>query len=300
MKTYLSAHWRALKTALYRLYHPPLMSLVSLLMIGTTLALPLACGLIIHHLQTLTNTYSPHPQINLFMAQDASATQFKQIEQRLQTHAGVSSYRTIPRAQALEAMKARTGWADIMAGLTQNPLPDAFIISTIDHSAATLDALRTELLAWPKVSTVQVDTEWARRLDSLLRLGRSALGLLAGALSITVLAIVFQSIQLQCMNHRDEIDVQGLLGATNTFIRRPFLYFGYVLGLIGGGIAWGLVSATLIVLNTELVQLSALYDIPLSIPPLPLEWGLGLLCAAAILGGLGAYLSVARHLWNTK
>jgi cell division transport system permease protein len=102
------------------------------------------------------------------------------------------------------------------------------------------------------------------------------------------------------MNHRDEIDVQGLLGATNTFIRRPFLYFGYVLGLIGGGIAWGLVSATLIVLNTELVQLSALYDIPLSIPPLPLEWGLGLLCAAAILGGLGAYLSVARHLWNTK
>src|SRR5690606_28394614 len=110
------------------------------------------------------------PQLSLFLDRDATDTHVRDLRQRLQAHTGISGFRFVPRAQALDALKSRAGLADVIAGLNGNPLPDAFVITAAGSNAAALETLRAEFLRWPRVAEVHVDSDWARRLDSLLAL----------------------------------------------------------------------------------------------------------------------------------
>lgn len=296
MKMWLAAHRRACTGTLSRLAAAPLASLFNILVIGTALALPLGFYVLLANLQGLARDFSPQPQLSLFLAQDAAAGDVRALEQRLKARNGITSFRFVPRAQALETLKSRAGLGDVMAGLSNNPLPDAFIITAAAGDASALETLRAEFAAWPKVAEVHVDSDWARRLDSLLALGRYAVLMLAAALALALVAITFNTIRLQILTQRDEIEVSKLIGATDGWIRRPFLYFGGILGAAGGAAAWLMIWIGLLIFNSQLATLSELYGIPLQLAHLSAGDSLAALLFAAILGWFGAWLSVRRHL----
>ena len=296
MKMWLAAHRRACTGTLTRLAASPLASLFNIMVIGTALALPLGFYVVLANLQGLARDFSPQPQLSVFLAQDAAAGDVRAIEQRLKKQAGIASVRFVPRAQALETLKSRAGLADVMAGLSNNPLPDAFVVTAAAHDAAALEAMRAEFAGWPKVAEVHVDSDWARRLDSLLAIGRYAVLMLAAALALALVAITFNTIRLQILTQRDEIEVAKLIGATDGWIRRPFLYFGGILGTAGGAAAWLMIWIALLVFNAQLQPLAALYGIPLQLVHLTGADSLAALLFAATLGWFGAWLSVRRHL----
>lgn len=296
MRTWASAHRRALGSAARRLAASPLANLLNLSVIGIALALPMSFYVLIANLGGLARDFSPQPEISIFLAADAAAADIRSLEQRLKNRNGLAGYRFVPKAQALEQLKSRAGLADVAAGLTQNPLPDAFVVTAAAGDAASLEALRGEFAGWPKVAEAHVDSGWARRLDSLLAVGRSAVMMLAIVLSLALVAITFNTIRLQILTQRDEIEVAKLIGATDGWIQRPFLYFGGLVGLCGGVVAWLLTGAGLLIFNSQLEPLAALYGMPMQLGHL--NWGDSLyaLLLSAALGWLGAWLSVRRHL----
>jgi len=179
--------------------------------------------------------------------------------------------------------------------LTLTPL----FVTARDDSAASLDALAEEFRQWPDVAHVQLDSAWVRRLDAFLRLGRNALALLDGLLAAGLVAITFNITRMQALTHRTEIELSQLLGATPGFIRRPFLYFGALLGLGGGLTACVLVTLATWWLDRPLADLLYLYDIRFSLQPLQLRDTAVLLGASTILGWLGALLSLGQRLRRT-
>ena len=148
----------------------------------------------------------------------------------------ISAFRLVAKDRALAELKKSSGLADVIEGLPQNPLPDAFVIEATDTSPAALEALRDEIRQWPRVAHVQLDAQWARRLDAGLRFARVVAAVLGTLLGIALVAVTFNTIRLQVLTRREEIEVIKLIGATDAFIQRPFLYFGALQGLAGGAV----------------------------------------------------------------
>ena len=296
MRTWAAAHRRAIASAFSRLWASPLANLLNISVIGIALALPLGFYVVLANLQGLARDFTPQPEISIFLAADAGASDIRIIEQRLKARAGLAGFRFVPRAQALETLKSRAGLGDVAAGLSGNPLPDAFVVTAGANEAAALEALRAEFAAWPKVAETHVDSDWARRLDSLLAIGRYAVMMLAVALALALIAITFNTIRLQILTQRDEIEVTKLIGATDGWIQRPFLYFGGLIGLAGGITAWLLTALSLLIFNSQLRPLAAIYGIPLELVHLAWADSVFALLFAAGLGWFGAWLSVRRHL----
>lgn len=296
MNSWLSAHRRALTGTLARLIRTPLSSLFNIAVIGTALALPLGFYVVLANLQGLARDYSPQPQLSVFLAPEATAADARATGDRLKGRKEITGSRFVARAEALDTLKSRTGLADILAGLPGNPLPDAWVVTAAGADAAMLEALQAEIRQWPKVAEVHVDSDWARRLDSLLALGRHAVLMLATALAFALVAVTFNTIRLQILTQRDEIEVAKLIGATDGWIRRPFLYFGAITGAAGGAAAWLMIWGALAVFNSRLQPLSSLYGIPLQLNHLNGADSAATLLFAAVLGWFGAWLSVRRHL----
>jgi cell division transport system permease protein len=204
--------------------------------------------------------------------------------------------RFVSRDTALDELSRAAGMGDVIASLRRNPLPDAFVVTLAASDPALADRLELQFKSLGKVAHVQADSAWVRRLDALLRLGRTAVVLLSALLGLALVAVTFNTIRLQILTQRDEIELCRLIGATHAYIRRPFFYLGSLLGLLGGVTALAIVLAALAVLNRDLVQLAPLYgsDLQLRFPG-PEEM-LTALAASVALGWLGAYLSVSRHL----
>ena len=298
MRSWLRDHGRALRDAMTRLAASPMASVLSVVVMAIALSLPVGLYLGLSQLQSFSRQLSSAPQISIFMTLDADGGDAAAIEQKLRADPEVGSYRFIARAQALSDLKRNAGISDVLDNLKQNPLPDAFVVTTRDNRPESLERLRDEAKAWPKVAHVQLDSEWARRLDAALRFGRSAVAVLGFLLAAALVAITFNTIRLQILTRRDEIEVSTLIGATNPFVRRPFLWFGALQGLAGGILAWIIVALAVHLLNRDLAALAALYSVSFRLAGLSLPDAASLLGWSALLGWLGAWLSVTRHLWQ--
>ncbi len=296
MRNWLRQHRRSLAATLARLTRTPLASLLNIGVVGVAIALPLAFYVILINLQALAQDRAPTPQISIFLAFDAQPSDVREIETRLKKHPAVAKIRFLPRDQALAELKAKSGLADVIASLGRNPLPDGFVIDARETASGTLERLRDEFKTWPSVEHVQLDAAWAQRLDATLRLGRLIVLALAALLAFALVAVTFNTIRLQILTQRAEIEVAKLIGATNPFIRRPFLYFGAVLGLGGGITAWLIVWAGVWLLNERLADLARLYGTSLTLHHLSLPDAVSLCLFAAALGWLGAWLSASRNL----
>jgi len=296
MNIWLIHHGLALRMALHRLTAAPLTTLLSLLAIGIALALPAGGQMLLNNVQQMVNSTSATPQISIFMETDAGREAANELGARLKKHPAIKQQRFLSREDTLHRMKANAGLREVIDVLSDNPFPDAFIVTARDDQPAILDSLVEEFRQWPKVAHVQLDSAWARQLEALLRLGRNAVILMGGLLATGLIAITFNIIRMQVLTHRAEIEVSQLLGATNGFIRRPFLYFGALLGLGGGVTAWLLIAAAAWWLRTPLGDLLHLYDFNFTLQSLGLADSAVLLGMAAGLGWLGALLSLGQHL----
>lgn len=300
---WLAAQRRALLLALRRLAAAPLNTLLSILGIGIALALPAGGYVLLGQVAKLAQGGGAKPQVTVFLPVDAERHTAQAVETRLKALPGVGKIEFLARENTLERMKSTSGLADVIGALPKNPFPDAIVITPADDSPAALEALAATLRTareWREIEHVQVDADWARRLAAFLRLAKTGVFLLAGLLGSGLLAIVFNTIRLQALTRRDEIEVSRLLGATDGFIRRPFLWHGGLLGLAGGAIAWLIVAGTVLWLRLPVAELASLYgiDLRLALPDFPETSAL--LGAATLLGWLGAWLSIGQHLNNME
>jgi cell division transport system permease protein len=300
MTNWLAQHIRVLRSTLHRLLATPIASLLSILVIGIALSLPAGVYVLLQNVQKLADQVAGTPQISVFLTMNASKDDIARIGKQLQQHEAVDHIEYVSREQALEQLKHSTGLTDVIGGLTQNPLPNAYIVYPKKSDAQTLESLRDELQKWPKLEKVQLDSAWAHKLEALLKFGRLVVLLLAALLSFALVAIIFNTIRLQILTQRDEIEVSKLIGATNAFIRRPFLYFGFLQGLLGGAAAWLIIAVSLALLNNSLAGLVQLYASNFALHALSAGDSLTLLGFSAYLGWLGAWLSVAQHLWQIE
>jgi cell division transport system permease protein len=281
---------------LKRMFASPLAGILNIMVIGIAISLPAGMYVLLQNAQGLVAQLSGTPQISLFLSMDAKTDDIDTLRKQLEQHPAIASIEFVTRTQALEQLKQNSGLADVIGGLNQNPLPDAFIVHPKPGSAQSLDELRAELAKLGKVKLAQLDSAWAYKLEALLKFGQIIVLILASLFSLALIAITFNTIRLQILTRREEIEVSKLIGATNAFIRRPFLYFGATQGLLGGIMAWLIISVSLLLLNHQLDVLSQLYASQFVLHPLSPGDSLTLLMFSMYLGWLGAWLSVARHL----
>lgn len=298
----LSAHWNAARLAMRRLVATPLNTLLSVLGIGIALALPAAGYVLLGHVKTLTQGRAATPQLTVFLPVDAERRVTLAIEAKLKAEPAVARTQLLAREDTLARMKANGsagGLADVINVLPTNPFPDAIVVTPADDTPATLDQLAAALRntkEWRDIEHVQVDADWARRLAAFVRLANAGVLLLAGLLGTGLLAIVFNTIRLQALSRGIEVEVSRLLGATDGFIRRPFLWHGSLLGLGGGLVAWLIIVATLLWLREPVAELATLYGIQLHLALPDVLTSIVLFSTAALLGWLGARLSIGQHL----
>jgi cell division transport system permease protein len=299
MRAWFQHHRLSLAQTTARLAKSPFATTLNVVAIGAALALPFGVYCLLANLESLSHKVSFEPELTVFLARDAGRADAASLEGRLKGARGVRAVRFISREAALADLGRTGGLNEVIASLPQNPLPDAFVVTLSASDPASAEKLELEFKSLPKVAHVQADSAWVRRLDALLRLGRTGVVLLAVLLGMALVAVTFNTIRLQILTQRDEIELCRLIGATHAYIRRPFFYLGSLLGVLGGLAALAIVIAGLAMLNSDLGTLAQLYGSDFRLrPPTPQEMGV-VLGTAAALGWLGAYLSVSRHLLET-
>ena len=300
MNTWLSHHWHAFFLALRRLAGAPLASLLNITVIGVAFSLPTGVYMLLGNVQNFSGQLSGAPQLSVFLKPGTDKIAIEKLESYLRQHPQIASFRFISKDKALKQLKQKSGLADAVNSLTRNPLPDAFIIDAKSASPETLKQLRAEMLKWPDSEHVQLDSAWMERLNALLKLGQLAVLILAALLSFALIVVTFNTIRLQILTKRDEIEISKLIGATSNFIRRPFLYFGAIQGVAGGAIAWLIVAIVINLINSELTNLVQLYAVDFHLYHISFEDSISLLLFSSWLGWAGSWLSVASHLWQIE
>lgn len=300
MMSWFIQHGRALRNALARLSRSPVGSVLAILVMGATLCLPVGLYHVINEAGALGRSALHEPHITLFMAQDADLATVRGTWDALQAQRGVQSVRYISSEEALAEMKAAPGLADALSMLDKNPLPHTFVVTAKSAAPDQLEALRQEFSGWAKVERVQLDSEWARRLAALLVFGQRLVAGVALVMGLALLTVIVNTVRLQILSARDELEVSHLMGATRTTIRRPFLYFGFLQGLLGAAAALALTALGLHLLNGQLASLTPLFGLDFHLQPLTLK---ELLLCEAITGTLGwiaSFVSVTAYLPRSR
>jgi cell division transport system permease protein len=293
MIAWLRQHREALARAMGKLLAQRSASLLNALVIGVALSLPAGGYALLANLQQVAQRFTLEPQLSVFLKPEAKRAE---LEGRLRADARVAQLRFVSRDDALKELRQSEGLAEVVAALERNPLPDAFVLRARDGSAAALETLAADVRAMSGIAQVQVDSAWAQRLGALARIGRLALAALAVLLATGLVAVTFNTIRLQILTQRDEIEVSQLLGATDAFIRRPFFYLGLLQGLAGGALGLAILWAGLALLNQGVRDLAQAYGSSFQLAFLPGPEALMVLALSAFLGWAGALLSVSKYL----
>ena len=293
MIAWLRQHREALARAMGKLLAQRSASLLNALVIGVALSLPAGGYALLANLQQVAQRFTLEPQLSVFLKPEAKRAE---LEGRLRADARVAQLRFVSRDDALKELRQSEGLAEVVAALERNPLPDAFVLRARDGSAAALETLAADVRAMSGIAQVQVDSAWAQRLGALARIGRLALAALAVLLATGLVAVTFNTIRLQILTQRDEIEVSQLLGATDAFIRRPFFYLGLLQGLAGGALGLAILWAGLALLNQGVRDLAQAYGSSFQLSFLSGPEAIAVLGLSAFLGWAGALLSVSKYL----
>lgn len=299
MRRWLNQHRYALGVALRRLRNQPFSSLCNILVVSLSLAVPIVVAAVLDTAQPVVRQIPVSAEVTLYLDRNLPSGSASKLGAELrQRHAAdIESLEVIDRDEALAELRSRPAWSDALAVLPDNPLPDAIVITLRQHPEIleTSTRLSKEWSGLEAVDSVQVDSTWVQRLQALLDFLSICLWILALGVAIVVLATVFNTVRLQALTQREEIAIARLVGATESFVRRPFLYLGAMTGLLSSGLAVLAAWAALLPLNTAINRLASSYGTELS---LRLPDSVSLLLASivvAILGALSARWSVNRN-----
>ncbi|HLP81118.1 MAG TPA: permease-like cell division protein FtsX [Nitrosomonas sp.] len=300
IRTWITQHAFVLLHTLKSLFSTPMTSLLSIIVMGIAMSLPTGIYIVMKNVQSAAGQAIDLPQMSLFLKYDLTPQDLANIRKRLEEDPNIVSFQYVSKEAALYQLQQSSGWTDITIHLSRNPLPDTFILHTQASSSESLEQLRHAMQKWPEIEHVQFDSVWIERLHELLKLGRFMVLMLAIFLSIAIIAIMFNTIRLQILTQQNEIEISKLIGATDSFIRRPFLYFGTLQGFLSGVAALMIISFFIEKLNAELVGLTRVYHIDFHLQHLSVDDSLSLLIFSACLGWSGARISVASHLWQIE
>ncbi|MCB1691291.1 MAG: permease-like cell division protein FtsX [Pseudomonadales bacterium] len=271
-------------------------SLMTWLVIGIALALPTILYLLLANVGELTSTFEGKPRISVYLADQVTVDEGEAFSRSLDRLEGVASTKFISPDDALTEFKAMSGFGDVLEALPGNPLPAVVEVVPSVEQPAELRLLVTGLSSHPEVSRVSVDLEWVERLFALLTLGERFVTALAFFLSLGVLLSIGNTIRLAIENRRSEIEVVKLVGGTDSFVRRPFLYLGFWYGFGGAVIAVVMVEASLVFLGGPVDRLVHSYHDRFVLSGLGPGTAITLMITGGLLGVLGAVVAVSRHL----
>lgn len=296
MKTWLQQHSSAARYAIKRLLKTPVGTFLSALVIGIALALPAGGHVALQSFLGLSRNISATPEISIFMRLDASKDEVEAVRAALAQHADLVKMEYISRDDAFRRLHATEGLGGVLDTLPRNPFPDSFVATPRIQDPAVFARLQQDFAALPKVEYVQLDSEWVARLHALLTFGEWMVLLLAGFLGGALVVVTFNTIRLQIVTNRAEIDVSRLLGATDSFIRRPLYWFGALQGVLGGALAWMIVTLALAALSPAARAMAGAWGLDFALKGLSIPMGLGLIAFAGALGWLGTAASVRQYL----
>ncbi len=291
-------HAQAFLGALGRLARNPFSSALTVLVIALALARPTGLRLFVSNAQIATGGFANAIDLSVYLKTDVPLAKAQQLARTARERSEVADVTLIPSDQALEEFRTYSGFGTALEALRDNPLPHVLHIRprAATESTATLEALKRYLTAWPEVDTVQMDSEWVNRFNAILDVLQRLLAMAALLLGMGVLAVIGNTIRLEILNRRAEIEVTKLVGGSNAFVRRPFLYTGILYGLGGALLAWAIVEIAVIVLGQPVATLSQLYGSSFTLQGPSRDDLEVLLGAGTVLGWLGAWISAARHL----
>ena len=291
-------HLQALLGSLGRLKRNPLATVLTLLVIGLALALPAALGLFVTNAQAATGGFSNAVDMSVYLKPGVSVVKAQQLATNARQRPDVSRVTVIPADQGLEEFRKYSGFGAALDALQANPLPNVLHVVPARGagSASDLDSLRRYFAAWPEVDVVQLDTEWVLRFNAILAVLRRLVLIAAVLLGAGVLAVVGNTIRLEILNRRAEIEVTKLVGGSNAFVRRPFLYTGLLYGAGGALLAAMILEAAVLVLDPSVATLAQLYGSRYALQGPSGQVLAGLFGGGMGLGWLGAWISAHRHL----
>ena len=298
ISAYFARHAQTLVGSLGRIAAHPFEALMTMAVIGIGIALPLCLHLVLHNARELSSGWANAYDISVYLDKGASLTRAQTVARELQARGDVASVRVIAAAQALAEFRDYSGFGDALDALGANPLPNSLIV-TPAAAASTHDGtvmLKNAISAIGDVATVQIDTDWVKRLNGILDVLKRVVMLTGALLGVAVMLIVGNTIRLDILNRRDEIEVMKLVGASDGFARRPFLYSGIWYGLGGAALALGLVAIAVAILSNPVARLAALYGSQFTLQGLDWRISLGVLGAAVVLGWLGSWIAASHHI----
>lgn len=295
---YWISHVRQATASLGELWRTPLSSLMTILVLGMSLSLPGAFYVLQKNAGQITASWQDATQITVFLKTSLKPQEVSALQQKVSVLKSVADVALISKQQALEEFKATSGFGEALNYLNSNPLPDVLIVTPGTHSreASALAHLLQQLQRLDGVDQAKLDIEWLKRLQAVIHLIQDTMSALAALLSFTVVLIIGNTIRLSIMGRKSEIEILKLVGATDAFIQRPFLYTGFWYGLIGALLSWIVIGILLWWIESALNQLTRLYHQPIHLLGLSGNEGLSLMAIAILLGLAGAYISVYRHI----
>jgi len=298
LTSYSARHGHAFLSSLGRLARSPLATLLTLIVIALALALPVSLGLFVNNVRAATGDFANAVDLSVYLKTEVPIAKAQQLAVSARARSDVAQVTLIPADKALEEFRNYSGFGAALGALESNPLPHVLHVhpKAEASSPASLEILRQYFTAWPEVDLVQIDSEWVQRFSAILEVLRSVLLIAAVVLGVGVLAMIGNTIHLEILNRRAEIEVTKLVGGSNRFVRRPFLYTGMLYGLGGALLAWGIVTAAVFVLSPPVATLAHLYGSQFTLAGLSVQEAGELLGAGVVLGWIGAWISAARHL----
>ncbi len=298
MSAWLGRHLQALLFAAGRLARAPFGTAFTVLVIAIALTLPAALSLLVSGVRAASGNFASAVDVTVYFKRGTTLDAVKQHATELKDQVGIAQVKLITADEGLEQFRQGSGFGEALGALPDNPLPHVLVVQPTpdSRSADDITALKARLSDWPDAEIIQVDTDWIQRLNALLDLARRVLAGTAVLLGAGVVAVISNTVRLEILNRRAEIEITKLVGGSNAFVRRPFLYMGALYGALGAALASLLVLVGCFLLAGPVSTLAQSYGSEFRIAT-PSLGQLGLLLAAgAGLGWLGAFVSAARHL----
>ena len=293
---YLSLHRHVAAESIDQLWHRPMGSLMTVIVIGLSLAFPLVLQVFIHNGDNLLGVWREQSQLSLFLTDEVSESGGLQLSTLLATMPDVASTQYLSKTQSLQEYERSSKTSVPLEFLGENPLPAVIVVNAVFQKAGELERLRVEFDGLPEVEFVQLDLQWVQRLRAMLAAGERFVQALSLMLASAVLFVVMNTLRLVIEHRKKEIEITLLVGGTYTYIRRPFLYLGLWYGLGGGLLAVSAVETILWWMESSVTRLSGLYQSQFELQSIAMSLFLGVLLLSSLLGVVGAWVEVSLHL----